>query len=89
MGLIAWLLWNLRDRVRPGVLFALWLLLAGLERFLVEFLRRNDIAALGLTLPQLQSLAMILGGLIWLAVVFKRRGSILLPAQSGMVPADG
>jgi len=89
MGLIAWLLWNLRDRVRPGVLFALWLLLAGLERLLVEFLRRNDVAALGLTLPQLQSLAMILGGLIWLAVVFKRRGSILLPARSGMMPADG
>ena len=32
----------LRDRVRPGVLFALWLVLAGLERFLVEFLRRNE-----------------------------------------------
>ena len=89
MGLIAWLLWSLRDRVRPGVLFALWLLLAGLERFLVELVRRNDIAALGLTLPQLQSLAMIIGGLIWLAVVFKRRGSILLPAQRGMMPADG
>jgi len=89
MGLIAWLLWTLRDRVRPGVLFALWLLLAGLERFLVEFLRRNDVAALGLTLPQLQSLAMIFGGLIWLAVVFRRHRSILLPAQRGMMPADG
>ena len=41
MGLIAWWLWTLRDRVRPGVLLALWLVLAGLERFLVEFLRRN------------------------------------------------
>ena len=89
MGLIAWLLWNLRDRVRPGVLFALWLLLAGLERFLVEFLRRNEIAALGLTLPQLQSLAMIIGALIWLAVVFRRHGSVTLPAQSGMIRADG
>ena len=89
MGLIAWLLWNLRDRVRPGVLFALWLLLAGLERFLVELVRRNDIAALGLTLPQLQSLAMIIGALIWLAVVFRRHGSVTLPAQSGMIRADG
>ena len=89
MGLIAWLLWNLRDRVRPGVLFALWLLLAGLERFLVEFLRRNEVAALGLTLPQLQSLAMIIGALIWLAVVFRRHGSVMLPAQSGMMRADG
>ena len=62
MGLIAWLLWTLRDRVRPGCLFALWLLLAGLERLLVEFLRRNDEVVLGLTLPQLQSVAMIAGG---------------------------
>ena len=27
---------------RPGVLFAFYLVLAGLERFLVEFVRRND-----------------------------------------------
>ncbi|MEI6792993.1 MAG: prolipoprotein diacylglyceryl transferase family protein [Actinomycetes bacterium] len=89
MGLIAWLLWNLRDRVRPGVLFALWLLLAGLERFLVEFLRRNDIVGLGLTLPQLQSVAMIIGAVIWLGVVYKRYGSVLLPSPSGMMRADG
>ena len=42
MGLVAWLLWQWRDRFRPGVLFALYLALAGLERFLVEFVRRND-----------------------------------------------
>ena len=42
MGLIAWLLWSLRDRFRPGLLFALYLVLSGLERFLVEFVRRND-----------------------------------------------
>src|SRR5207245_241859 len=38
MGLIAYALWRLRDRVRPGVVFALYLLLSGLERFLVEFI---------------------------------------------------
>ena len=36
------LLWRLRDRFQPGVLFALYLVLAGAERFLVEFIRRND-----------------------------------------------
>lgn len=81
MGLIAWLLWSLRDRVRPGCLFALWLVLAGLERMLVELLRRNDEILLGLTLPQLQSLAMIAGGLAWLLVVRRRHGSVLLPPQ--------
>jgi phosphatidylglycerol:prolipoprotein diacylglycerol transferase len=89
LGLIAWLLWTLRDRVRPGCLFALWLVLAGLERLLVEFLRRNDIAALGLTVPQLQSLAMIIGGAIWLTVVFRRHGSVTLDPQRGMMRADG
>ena len=42
MGLVAWLLWQWRDRFRPGILFALYLVLSGLERFLVEFVRRND-----------------------------------------------
>src|SRR2546421_23435 len=53
MGLVALLLWRLRDRVRPGMLFALWLVLSGVERLLVEFIRRNDRIALGLTWPQL------------------------------------
>ena len=38
---------------RPGLLFALYLVLAGAERFLVEFIRRNDDVALGLTQAQL------------------------------------
>ncbi len=42
MGLVAWGLWSLRDRLAPGLLFALYLVLSGLERFLVEFVRRND-----------------------------------------------
>jgi phosphatidylglycerol:prolipoprotein diacylglycerol transferase len=67
MGLVALALWNLRDRVRPGGLFALYLVLAGAERLLVEFIRRNDDFALGLTEAQLISSLMVLGGLYWLA----------------------
>jgi phosphatidylglycerol:prolipoprotein diacylglycerol transferase len=67
MGLVALLLWRLRDRLRPGLVFALWLVLAGLERLLVEFIRRNDTVALGLTLPQLISVGMIAVGGVWLA----------------------
>jgi phosphatidylglycerol:prolipoprotein diacylglycerol transferase len=80
MGLVAWVLWTVRDRVRPGVLLALWLVLAGAERFLVEFLRRNDAVVAGLTLPQLQSLAMIAGGVLWMWLVRRRHGSAFLPA---------
>jgi phosphatidylglycerol:prolipoprotein diacylglycerol transferase len=66
MGVVALVLWRLRDRFRPGLLFALYLVLAGLERLLVEFIRRNDDVVLGLTLPQLISVAMILVGGAWL-----------------------
>jgi len=68
MLIVALVLWRLRDRWRPGTLFALYLILAGLERFLVEFLRRNEHVLLGLTQPQLLSLVMIAGGGIFLLV---------------------
>jgi phosphatidylglycerol---prolipoprotein diacylglyceryl transferase len=68
MGLVALLLWNLRDRYRPGVLFAIYLVLAGLERLLVEFIRRNDELVAGLTLPQVISIVMIVAGSAWLVV---------------------
>jgi phosphatidylglycerol:prolipoprotein diacylglycerol transferase len=67
MGLLALALWRLRDRFRPGILFALWLVLSGLERLLVEFIRRNDRVALGLTFPQLISVVLIAAGAVWLA----------------------
>ncbi len=62
VGLIALALWNLRDRVRPGVLFGLYLVLAGVERILIELIRRNDPAFAGLTPAQLLSLLMVAGG---------------------------
>ena len=80
MGFGAWLLWRLRDRFRTGVLFALYLLYAGGERFLVEFVRRNDDVAIGLTTAQLESLAMIAAGAIWLLVAQRRHGTLARPA---------
>ena len=82
MGLGAWILWQLRDRVRAGILFALYLVYAGAERFLVEFLRRNDAAALGLTTAQLESLGMMVAGAIWIAVVIRRHGGISRPSAA-------
>jgi phosphatidylglycerol:prolipoprotein diacylglycerol transferase len=67
MGGVAYLLWRLRNRLTGGRLFALYLLLAGIERFLVEFIRRNDDVAIGLTEAQLISIVMIAGGALWLA----------------------
>ncbi len=76
MGFGAWLLWRLRDRFRAGILFALYLVYAGGERFLVEFVRRNEDAALGLTTAQLESLAMMLAGLVWVYAVKSRHGTL-------------
>jgi phosphatidylglycerol---prolipoprotein diacylglyceryl transferase len=59
MGIAGLVLWRLRDRVAPGVLFGLYLVIAGIERFLIEFIRRNDDVAAGLTQAQLIALAML------------------------------
>jgi phosphatidylglycerol:prolipoprotein diacylglycerol transferase len=74
MCLLAYLLWRLRDRVRPGVVFALYLVCSGLERFLIEFIRRNKEVLVGLTGPQLESAVLFAIGLVWLAMMVRRRG---------------
>jgi phosphatidylglycerol:prolipoprotein diacylglycerol transferase len=74
MCLVAYLLWYLRDRVRPGVVFALYLVLSGLERFLVEFIRRNNEVFAGLTSPQLESVALFAFGLVWLGLMMRKGG---------------
>src|ERR687894_952800 len=59
MGIAGAVLWRLRDRFAPGVLFGLYLMIAGVERFLIEFIRRNDDVAVGLTQAQLIALALL------------------------------
>ncbi len=71
MGLVALVLWNLRDRYPPGVLFGLYLVLAGMERLLIELIRRNDAVVAGLTQAQLVSLAMVALGA---ALILRLRG---------------
>jgi phosphatidylglycerol---prolipoprotein diacylglyceryl transferase len=70
MGLVTLVLWHLRDRFAPGVVFGLYLVLAGTERLLIEIIRRNDPVVAGLTVPQLVSLAMMALGV---AVLWSRR----------------
>ena len=88
MGLAAWVIWRMRHVVRPGVMFGAYLVLAGSERFLVEFLRRNDDVALGLTAAQLESLAMMAAGAVWIAIVARRHGGIGRPVANGAVGAS-
>jgi phosphatidylglycerol---prolipoprotein diacylglyceryl transferase len=74
MGLVAWWLWRMRDRFRPGALFAFYMLLSGLERLLVEFVRRNHRIVAGLTAPQLESIAVAILGGLWLTLLARRGG---------------
>ena len=78
MGLAALVLWRLRDRFAPGVLFGLYLVIVGVERFLIELIRRNDSVAAGLTLPQLVSIAVAALG----AAIIVARRSALRPAAA-------
>jgi phosphatidylglycerol---prolipoprotein diacylglyceryl transferase len=78
MGLLAYALWTLRDRLRPGVVFALYLVGSGLERLLVEFIRRNKEVLAGLTQPQLESIVLIVVGSVWLALLLRRGGTAAL-----------
>jgi phosphatidylglycerol:prolipoprotein diacylglycerol transferase len=89
MGFAALVLWQLRDRYRTGVLFALYLVIAGVERVLIEFIRRNDTLALGLTLPQLISVGMIAVGVAWLVRAGRTGGLAAAPRERDAVPATG
>ncbi len=72
MCLLAYFLWKLRDRVRPGVIFGLYLLFSGLERLLVEFIRRNKEVLAGLTAPQVESVALMVVGAVLLFALIPR-----------------
>ena len=62
-----WYLWRIRKQTGPaGRLFMLYLVLAGIERFSVEFLRINPRIAYGLSEAQLISIVLIaVGGVGW------------------------
>ena len=70
--LIFFLLWRIRlHRHQPGWLFAVWLALAGVERFVVEFFRAKDDRFFGvITLAQIISLGIVALGV---AGILKRR----------------
>lgn len=72
------IVWKLRNRVHgPGWLFGLYCLLAGVERFIVEFFRAKDdrFFAAGLTAAQLIALLFALFGAIWMYMRWYEAGS--------------
>jgi phosphatidylglycerol:prolipoprotein diacylglycerol transferase len=89
LGLVLWtMFWKTRARYQPGKLVGAFILLYGISRFLVEFVRESDAhlvgfsQATGLHMGQWLSLPMILGGLYLVATAAKREGRVQ------PVPAD-
>lgn len=77
-ALICWILWRLgaramRTHTRDGSIFAAYLVLTGVARFLVEIIRINPRSFYGLTNAQAASVASVLAGLA--LMVFCRRKS--------------
>ena len=73
------LLWSLRKRLTPipGLLMAIYLVLNGIERFLIEYVRINDqydILGIKLTQAQLIAIGFVAAG-IWLAWYARKRAA--------------
>lgn len=68
MGLVALMLWKLRDHVSPQMLVGLYLVGSGLERFVVEFWRRNPSVEGFLTVAQITAVIAIAAGAALLVV---------------------
>jgi len=60
-------LWSIRDRIKiPGIMFGIYLILNGVERFLIELIRVNTryhVAGINFTQAELISVCLVIGGI--------------------------
>jgi len=82
MSFVVWILWRLATRYdKPGWwTFGWFLILSGVERFLVEFVRRNPIWFWHLTQPQWMSIGSVIIGAV-LVVWLNGRRAVRVAAQ--------
>ena len=66
--LLFFFLWSIRDRIKiPGIMFGIYLILNGVERFFIELIRVNTkylVAGISFTQAELISIFMVIGGAI-------------------------
>jgi phosphatidylglycerol:prolipoprotein diacylglycerol transferase len=69
-------IWKLRHKFKaPGVLFGIYMILNGIERFLIELIRVNTryvVAGISFTQAELISLIMVIGGAVLIYVGTER-----------------
>lgn len=82
-GLLLWISRRYGDKLRPGTLFAAWLVLAGLGRFLIEAFRPDQprIPGTGLSYTRLFAGLMALAGFVWLLVRYRLQSQQTAGAQ--------
>jgi phosphatidylglycerol:prolipoprotein diacylglycerol transferase len=87
MLFVFWLLWRWRKRSHgTGWLFGVYLLLAGAERFLIEFIRAKDDRFLGqFTLAQAAALGVIVLGVV-LTTQFGKMGTVSVHQVKALQP---
>jgi prolipoprotein diacylglyceryltransferase len=70
-------LWKIRHKIKtPGVLFGVYLLLAGIERFLIELIRVNTkyhVAGIPFTQAELISVCLVIAGTILILPAFRSK----------------
>jgi phosphatidylglycerol:prolipoprotein diacylglycerol transferase len=81
MAFVVWILWRLATRYDKSGwwTFGWFLILSAVERFAVEFLRRNPVWFAGLTQPQWVAIVSVLIGVV-LVLVFGRRPAVRVAA---------
>jgi phosphatidylglycerol:prolipoprotein diacylglycerol transferase len=80
--ILFFILWSLRDKLKyPGLMFGVYLILNGIERFLIELIRVNTrYHAFGISFTQAEmiSLTLLLLG-VWLVAYALRKKSVVTP----------
>lgn len=78
--LIFWFLWKIRNKVKlPGVMFGIYLMFAGVERFLVELIRVNSkytVAGISFTQAELISLILFIAGILLISYSSKNKDKL-------------
>ena len=73
MGFVFLILWNIRKKITiPGVMFGLYLVFNGLERFLIEKIRVNTHVWGTITQSEIISSVLMLAGVVMIVVMFKK-----------------
>jgi prolipoprotein diacylglyceryltransferase len=71
------ILWNIRKRISiPGILFSIYLVLNGMERFTIEIIRVNpqyEVLGISLSQAQLIALGLILSGCVGIWFFYTKR----------------